>query len=278
MDTKELNTNPAEVAVKGWRNGLLLQLPLTLAWRDVMAQTDAKLNAANAKSFWRGSQTTIDCGNRAASVAELSALIDRVKAEFGLAPIALVARDAMTRDAGERLLLTTYPELPTVKKQPSGGGATQGYTEEERAARLAGGVVPVEEALASESHDTVAPWYPNGASPNALYIPGTIRSGQRIVHDGPVVVFGDVNAGAEVFSESDVAVFGTLRGLAHAGCMGDEKARIIAASLRATQLRIAGKIARSPEEGTKKNAPARGAEIARIENGEIEVFPLLVRG
>lgn len=274
MENSQLSTNPADVTVKGWRNGLLLQLPLTTAWQSVLAQVDAKLDAANAKSFWRGSQTTIDCGSRLVSLFELSELVDRVKEEFGLVPIALVARDASTRDAGTRLVLTTYPELPTVKKQPSGGGSTQGYTEEERAARLA--ATPSTEDVAAEPV-TVAPWYPSGASPNALYIPGTIRSGQRIVHDGPVVVFGDVNAGAEVFSEGDVAVFGTLRGLAHAGCMGDEKARIIAATLRAPQLRIAAKIARSPEDDTGKNAPVRGAEVARIENGEIQVFPLSAR-
>ncbi|MBC8141701.1 MAG: hypothetical protein H7Y38_09710 [Armatimonadetes bacterium] len=275
MDTIQSTANPAEVTVKGWRNGLLLQLPLTTAWRDLLAETDARLNAANAKSFWRGSQTTIDCGNRVVSLAELTALVDRVKEEFGLAPIALVARDDSTRDVGNRLVLTTYPELPTVKKQPSGGGPTQGYTEAERAARL-GANAPAE-SVTGDNAETVAPWYPNGATPNALYIPGTIRSGQRIVHDGPVIVFGDINAGAEVFSESDVAVFGTLRGLAHAGCMGDEKARIIAASLRASQLRIAGKIARSPEDEGGKNAPSRGVEIARIENGEIQVFSLGAR-
>ncbi len=264
------NTNPPDVVVKGWRNGLLLQLPLTVAWKEVIARVGDTLNAANAKSFWRGSQTTIDCGARLVTIAELDALMDYVKAEFGLVPISIVARDPATREAGERLALVPYPELPTVRKQPSGGGPTQGYAAGEAATQVV-------DAPADLPEPTVAPWYPNGASPNALYIPGTIRSGQRIVHDGPVIVCGDVNAGAEVFSESDVAVLGALRGLVHAGCMGDEKARIIAVSLRAPQLRIAGKIARSPEEDTARNAPTRGAEVARIEGGEIQVFPLLTR-
>jgi septum site-determining protein MinC len=70
-------------------------------------------------------------------------------------------------------------------------------------------------------------------------------------------------------------VFGTLRGLAHAGCYGDENARIVALSLRPPQLRIAGKIARSPEEGgkIKGGAAERTPEVARIENGEIQIFP-----
>jgi septum site-determining protein MinC len=91
------------------------------------------------------------------------------------------------------------------------------------------------------------------------------------------VICGDVNAGAEVVAAGDVVVFGTLRGLAHAGCFGDESARILAFSLRPPQLRIAGHIARAPEDGGRgAAAPAPGArnpEVARIENGEIQISP-----
>jgi septum site-determining protein MinC len=119
---------------------------------------------------------------------------------------------------------------------------------------------------------------PPGAS-NALYVPSTVRSGQRIVHEGHLVICGDVNAGAEVMASGDVLIFGTLRGLAHAGCLGDETARIVASSLRPPQLRIAAKIARAPEEAptSGKNISTvgkSGPEVARIVNGEIQVYPL----
>jgi len=68
---------------------------------------------------------------------------------------------------------------------------------------------------------------------------GAVRSGQRIVYDGSIVVLGDVNGGAEVIAEDNVVVLGVLRGLAHAGARGNKKAIISAASIDCKQIRIA---------------------------------------
>src|SRR5207237_383391 len=114
----------------------------------------------------------------------------------------------------------------------------------------------------------------SGSGSNALYVPHTVRAGQRIVHGGHLIVGGDVNAGAEVVAAGDILIFGTLRGLAHAGSQGDEKARIIAGSMRPQQLRIAGRIARAPEEAGPGTTGARLPETARIEDGEIQVSPV----
>lgn len=242
------------VTVKGWRNGLLLLLPHDGEWPDVVAQVDARLDEAKARSFWRGAQTTIDCGLRPVTLEELSLLVDRAKRAFGLVPVAVVASDAATRAAGEKLALTAYSEMPIIKK------VVRDREPIDDAYPLP--VMPSSEAT------------PNAS--NALYVRGTVRSGRRIVHEGHVVVAGDVNAGSEVLATGDILIFGTLRGLAHAGSQGDESARIVAMTLRPPQLRIAGKIARAPEEARGKSAPAgkTGPELARIENGEIQVFPL----
>lgn len=232
-----------EVVVKGWRNGLLLVIPPDGTWDEVMAQVDAKLDEAKARSFWRGAQTTFDLGLREATSSELDALFDRCKRAFGLVPIALVAAGEATRTAAEKLALVSYAEMPVVKKPAP---------REEKQAAAASPASPVS---------------------NALYVPATVRSGQRIVHEGHLIVCGDVNAGAEVVAGGDVLIFGTLRGLAHAGAWGDESARIIASSLRPPQLRIAGRIARSPEEAIKGPQAGRAPEVARIENGEIQVSP-----
>lgn len=243
-----------EVVVKGWRNGLLLILPPEGGWDDVIEQVHTKLDEAKARSFWRGSQATIDLGSRAATHPELEALLDRLKRGFGLVPVAVVAEDQATREAGEKLALVSYAEMPVVRKptprEPRDGNGTA----------AADATAPSASAAAPAN--------------NALYVPGTVRSGQRIVHEGHLVIVGDVNAGAEVLAEGDVVVFGALRGLAHAGYTGNEAARIVAGSLRPPQLRIAGKIARSPEEEGVRPAPPRTPEVARIENGEIQVSPL----
>ena len=108
---------------------------------------------------------------------------------------------------------------------------------------------------------------------NALYLSHTVRSGQKIVHDGSIVVGGSVNAGAEIVAEGDIVVAGVLRGIAHAGSSGDERARIFAGDMRPQQLRIAEQIARPPEEKAKPT-DSRHPEVAFIENGMIQVDPV----
>lgn len=71
------------------------------------------------------------------------------------------------------------------------------------------------------------------------YITNSIRSGQKEEYTGSLVIFGDVNAGAEVIAGGNIAILGTLRGLAHAGANGNTMAVISANSIDITQVRIA---------------------------------------
>ncbi len=98
---------------------------------------------------------------------------------------------------------------------------------------------------------------------------GTLRSGDHLQSDGSVLLLGDVNPGARISAAGHVLVWGRLRGVAHAGCQGNDEARITALQLRPLQLRIAAAVARGPQE-----APADGqAEEARLVNGEIRIDP-----
>lgn len=98
----------------------------------------------------------------------------------------------------------------------------------------------------------------------------TVRSGGRIESSGSVVVLGDVNAGAEVLANDDIIVIGTLRGLAHAGAGGNEKAVIWAERILSPQLRISGAVAQAagPDE-----ANGRGPEVALLKDGAIVIRP-----
>lgn len=100
---------------------------------------------------------------------------------------------------------------------------------------------------------------------NAIVIKRTLRSGQSISYNGDVVIIGDVNAGAEVIAEGDIIVLGALRGLAHAGAMGNRDAIIYASELSPIQIRIADVIARAPEQERINPVP----EIARIRDNNI---------
>jgi septum site-determining protein MinC len=98
----------------------------------------------------------------------------------------------------------------------------------------------------------------------AVLVEQTVRSGNSIRHHGHVVVLGDVNPGAEIIAGGHVIVWGRLRGVVHAGAEGDETAIVAALDLAPTQLRIAGKIAVSPE---KRGRPR--PEIAQVREDQI---------
>ena len=71
------------------------------------------------------------------------------------------------------------------------------------------------------------------------YIQNCIRSGQKEEYSGSLVIFGDVNAGAEIIAGGNIAILGSLRGFAHAGANGNTMAVISANSIDVTQVRIA---------------------------------------
>lgn len=97
----------------------------------------------------------------------------------------------------------------------------------------------------------------------------TLRSGQRIEFDGNVLVWGDVNPGAEVMASGDIIVMGKLLGTAHAGMQGDRNVQIFAFQINPVQLRIADVIARGGEKlkRTKDFRP----EIAKVKDDQIIV-------
>jgi septum site-determining protein MinC len=84
-------------------------------------------------------------------------------------------------------------------------------------------------------------------------------------HVGHLIVFGDVNPGAEVRATGNIVVLGRLRGTAHAG-IGQDVGFILALRLEPQQLRIGRKVARSDS-----NTPATDAEIAYATGEQIIV-------
>ena len=94
------------------------------------------------------------------------------------------------------------------------------------------------------------------------FIRHTLRSGQiERALEGNMVILGDVNPGAEVVAAGDIIVLGTLRGVAHAGALGNASSVIFALNLLPTQLRIGRFITRAPAEQQHQH---QRAEIARV--------------
>ena len=80
------------------------------------------------------------------------------------------------------------------------------------------------------------------AASETLVHAGTVRGGQKIAHEGDVIVIGNVNQGAEISAYGNVTVIGRLNGLVHAGCGGDDEKTIVARSLETGQIRIGTKV------------------------------------
>jgi len=72
-----------------------------------------------------------------------------------------------------------------------------------------------------------------------IFIKKTIRSGTGIDFDGHVIVYGDLNPGAEIKCTGSVFIWGKLRGKVHAGMPGALDAVICAMQFDPIQVRIA---------------------------------------
>ncbi|MBR8828663.1 MAG: septum site-determining protein MinC [Gomphosphaeria aponina SAG 52.96 = DSM 107014] len=93
-----------------------------------------------------------------------------------------------------------------------------------------------------------------------LYLQTTVRSGSEVRHPGTIIIQGDCNPGGIIIAAGDILVWGSLRGIAHAGAMGNREAKIMALRMEPTQLRIADLIARAPESPPSQLMP----EVAYI--------------
>jgi septum site-determining protein MinC len=104
---------------------------------------------------------------------------------------------------------------------------------------------------------------PNPEGDPALLVTRTLRSGQKISSCRSIVVLGDVNPGAEVFSENSVYVLGSCKGSVHAGSAGNLMSEIVALKLQPVILRIGSITGETPPAG------AAGPIAARVSRGKI---------
>ncbi len=180
-------------------------------------------------SFFQGGQAVVDVAQRELRAQAIGELADLL-ARYGLTLHGLLSSNDATIVASVRTGL--LPGLRIVERPPADEQPT----------------------------DELAP---------EAVIERTIRSGQRVESHGDVVIVGDVHSGAEIVAGRHVIVWGKLHGVVHAGAWGDETAMVCALDLAPTQLRIAGRIARSPDDRRRKTVP----EMARIRDGRIEAVP-----
>lgn len=225
------------IRVKGIREGILLGLPEGAPYSTLLQELQDELS--QKESFLQGSRIVLDAGGLVLQKGQLTEL-QTILAERELELWAVLAEADDTREAARALGLAT---------------------------RLAGSNTDLDGNRlleAARTPEAVAAADGEPAS-GALLLQETLRSGQSVYHEGHVVIIGDVNPGAEVIASGHVIVWGRLRGLVHAGAMGDTGAVICALQLTPTQLRIANQIAIPPDEQPGEPIP----EMAAIRDGQI---------
>lgn len=219
------------ISIKGIRDGLLITFGPG-EYATLLADLSAELEAK--QGFLEGSRVAASMGSRSLERSDLN-LLQTVLAEHEMALWAVLSDDEGTKEAARGLALAT--RLP--------GSNTD---------------------LNGNALETAGPVAYNGAggspadvvdSSNGLVLRETIRSGRSVYHEGHIVVIGDVNPGAEIIAGGDVVVWGKLRGLVHAGALGDTSAVICALELIPTQLRIADQIAISPHDQRRQMMPEK---------------------
>lgn len=98
-----------------------------------------------------------------------------------------------------------------------------------------------ESAKAEAAADVAPSAPPQAKAVPSLIVTEPVRSGQSLVFiEGDVTIIGSVASGAEIIAGGSIHVYGTLRGRALAGAMGNAGARIFCRKLEAELLSIDG--------------------------------------
>jgi septum site-determining protein MinC len=230
----------AEVNLKGLRDGVLI----TLERGEFAAQLTELADLIDSrKTFFQGGQVAVQVGDRNMGRDELVGLC-RVFGHRGVALSALLSTDTRTRSTADDLGLRTklVPSQDTYQEAP-----------------------PMDTVDPAAILDLPEP--DPSKEQQGVLVKRTVRSGQSIHSMGHVVVLGDVNPGAEVIAGGDVIVWGHLRGMVHAGAMGDTARSVCALDLSPTQLRIGSHIAHPPED--KRQRKETRPERAFVSDNQI---------
>ncbi|MCL4408681.1 MAG: septum site-determining protein MinC [Thermotogae bacterium] len=89
----------------------------------------------------------------------------------------------------------------------------------------------------------------------------TVRSGQAIVHDGDVMLIGNLNDGGEIISSGNVVIIGEARGVVRAGSRGDEGSIIYATLMTPELVEIAKHVIHLSEPIENAIAYIRGGKV-----------------
>lgn len=269
----------------------VLEIPDDLEFEALRTRVRAVL--PDHLSDINGRASRLDLGERSLQLFDLRRLIHLLRDEFSVDVTGLYVRpEAIHRYAERELKLKLFPVDATLAphEEPLTDEVEAALVEEESEEDLEELSLPSDLSAADldeddldepdePAHEVVAPAAlaelateaPRRNAPDqgsrTLTVHKTLRSGAVVRFDGDIIVFGDVNPGANVIATGKVVVLGALKGMAHAGALGDEDMTILAFDFRPTQVRIGRKIAMPPKG--RKSTP----ELVVVRDDEIVIEP-----
>lgn len=193
---------------------------LLLASNDLVCIDDIlREKITQAPEFFKDSPLLIDLHrlNSQQLTIDFDALVNLLR-QLSLVPIGLRGGNAEQNKAALAIGITLHAASGRNSKQ---GCAAEAGTPEPGASPNTGAAV----AKTETSNKTISK---------------PVRSGQRVYAHGDLIITATVSAGAEIMAEGNIHVYGTLRGRALAGVLGDTSSRIFCKDLQAELLSIAG--------------------------------------
>ncbi|MEO3387805.1 septum site-determining protein MinC [Mesorhizobium sp. CAU 1741] len=210
-------TQPRPIRLKG-RSFLALALTPELPLEDWLVRLDDL--AARSAGFFLRRPVVLDIDGLDIDRAQLRGLVEQLG----------------TRNVRVMGIEGARPSLLAADLPPAmADGRPAADIEEPAPEEAVPGSVPeaYDSVVAAESHSI-------RAVPSML-VTQPVRSGQSIFFpDGDVTIVGSVASGAEVIAGGSIHVYGTLRGRALAGTMGNAAARIFCRRLEAELIAIDG--------------------------------------
>lgn len=210
----------------------------------------------NSPGYFAGRPVLLDLNILKPEPSDIAALV----AELGTRGIRIYAIELEGAALGAELPpvlvgakeATTDGLLPGRKARAEVSGTSEGKAEGKAPEAGPGGKVGASKVDESE------PQVAQEAS-GTLMIKAPIRSGQAIVHPhGDVIVLGSVASGSEIIAAGSIHVYGTLRGRASAGALGNKGARIFCRKNEAELLAVDGWYVTAEEmEGVSRGKPVQ---------------------
>ncbi len=260
MPTKD---NPVEI--KGQKEGLWIFLAEEPEFQVLLTALRQKLDSSN--NFFREAEATIDTGSREFSREEQAQLRGLIEDEYAL-HIKTIIHAERQKESHEQQDAQSVHHLEA--KAPD-----EGETNDDEFMKFLDETFRIPVKRKWEQKETYSSDYLYENEESAFYFRGTVRSGQTLEFPGNIVVIGDINPGAYVVASGDIVVMGRLHGVVHAGAEGEERAVIIGADFRPSQLRIAQYIGRPPDEYPRSRTKHPQTEKASVRDGVILIEPIL---